>query len=110
MTRYFRCLSSCLESFAFARKIPVAMMKPTVCKPWAFCLRQSRCSFVVQASRMEKEAFMLLGNMLWEYESGRLVLHAMPLLLIVLCALTIAYRYYSAFLAAKVMALDDSRK
>src|SRR4051794_31568451 len=86
------------------------MMKPTVCKPWAFCLRQSRCSFVVQASRMEKEAFMLLGNMLWEYESGRVVLHAMPLLLIVLCVLTIAYRYYSAFLAARVMALDDSRR
>src|SRR5499427_9261919 len=33
----------------------------------------------------------------------------MPLLLIVLCALTIAYRYYSAFLAAKVAALDDTR-
>ena len=52
---------------------------------------------------------MLLGDMLWEYESGHLVLHAMPLLLIVLCCLAIAYRYYSAFLAAKVMALDDSR-
>jgi len=27
---------------------------------------------------------MLLSNMLWEHESGRLVLHAMPLLLVVL--------------------------
>src|SRR6185312_5083998 len=34
---------------------------------------------------------------------------AMPLLLGVLCVLAIAYRYYSAFLAAKVAALDDSR-
>src|SRR5205809_7065210 len=41
--------------------------------------------------------------------SGRTVLHAMPLLLGVLCVLAIAYRYYSAFLAAKVVALDDRR-
>src|SRR5690348_5275166 len=33
----------------------------------------------------------------------------MPLMLGVLCVLAIAYRYYSAFLAAKVAALDDSR-
>ena len=37
------------------------------------------------------------------------VLHAMPLLLVALCVLAIAYRYYSAFLAAKVMVLDDGR-
>src|SRR3954464_7462431 len=35
--------------------------------------------------------------------------HAMPLMLAVLCLMAIAYRYYSAFLAAKVAALDDSR-
>jgi carbon starvation protein len=40
---------------------------------------------------------------------GRTLLHAMPLLLAALCILAIAYRYYSAFLAAKVAALDDSR-
>jgi carbon starvation protein len=40
---------------------------------------------------------------------GRVLLHAMPLLLGALCVLAIAYRYYSAFLAAKVMALDDRR-
>src|SRR5881227_725205 len=34
---------------------------------------------------------------------------AMPLMVGVLCAMAIAYRYYSAFLAAKVAALDDSR-
>jgi carbon starvation protein len=51
----------------------------------------------------------LLADVLWENQSGRIVLHAMPLLLVVLCCLAIAYRYYSAFLAAKVMALDDSR-
>src|SRR6059058_6064610 len=35
--------------------------------------------------------------------------HAMPLLLIVLCVLAIAYRYYSAFLATRIAVLDDSR-
>ena len=40
---------------------------------------------------------------------GRTLLHAMPLLLGALCVLAIAYRYYSAFLAARVAALDDSR-
>jgi carbon starvation protein len=33
----------------------------------------------------------------------------MPLLLLVLCVLAIAYRYYSAFLAARVAMLDDRR-
>jgi carbon starvation protein len=41
---------------------------------------------------------------------GRILLHAMPLLLGALCVLAIAYRYYSAFLAARVAALDDSRQ
>ena len=35
--------------------------------------------------------------------------HGMPLILFVLVCLAIAYRYYSAFLAAKVAALDDTR-
>jgi carbon starvation protein len=51
----------------------------------------------------------LMANLFFESTAGRTVLHAMPLMLGVLCALAIAYRYYSAFLAAKVMALDDSR-
>ncbi len=34
---------------------------------------------------------------------------ALPFILVALCVLTIAYRYYSAFLAAKVLCLDDSR-
>ena len=42
--------------------------------------------------------------------TGRVVLHAMPVMIVVLCGLAIAYRYYSAFLAAKVAALDDSRE
>jgi carbon starvation protein len=41
--------------------------------------------------------------------AGRTLLHAMPLLLAALCVLALAYRYYSAFLAAKVAALDDRR-
>jgi carbon starvation protein len=36
-------------------------------------------------------------------------MHAMPVMIVVLCALAIAYRYYSAFLAAKVAVLDDTR-
>ncbi|WP_435011342.1 carbon starvation CstA family protein [Tundrisphaera lichenicola] len=35
--------------------------------------------------------------------------HAMPVMLGVLAILAVAYRYYSAFLAARVAALDDSR-
>src|SRR3989304_5661044 len=34
---------------------------------------------------------------------------AAPILIVVLCILAIAYRYYSAFLAAKVAVLDDTR-
>ncbi len=36
-------------------------------------------------------------------------MNALPIMVVVLCVLAIAYRYYSAFLAAKVAALDDSR-
>src|SRR5438552_1867519 len=52
---------------------------------------------------------LLLANLLYEESAGRTLLHAMPLLLGALCVLAIAYRYYSAFLAAKVAVLDDSR-
>src|SRR5688572_26480053 len=41
--------------------------------------------------------------------TGRVILHAMPVMILVLVCLVVAYRYYSAFLAAKVAALDDSR-
>ena len=47
--------------------------------------------------------------MFTEQLAGRTVMHAMPIMLGVLCILAIAYRYYSAFLAAKVACLDDSR-
>src|SRR5881392_3600587 len=53
--------------------------------------------------------FPPLADLFYETENGRTVLHAMPLLLGALGVLAIAYRYYSAFLAAKVAALDDSR-
>ncbi|HEY7426683.1 MAG TPA: carbon starvation CstA family protein, partial [Gemmataceae bacterium] len=52
---------------------------------------------------------ILLGGIFYDTEGGRTVLHAMPLLLGALCCIAIAYRYYSAFLAAKVAALDDAR-
>src|SRR5688572_5864022 len=35
--------------------------------------------------------------------------HAMPLMVLALCVLAIAYRYYSAFLASRVAVLDPSR-
>jgi len=51
----------------------------------------------------------VLANLLYETDNGRTIWHAMPLLAAVLCCLAIASRYYSAFLAAKVAMLDDSR-
>src|SRR5213082_1346180 len=36
-------------------------------------------------------------------------MNALPIIVGALCVVAIAYRYYSAFLAAKVLALDDSR-
>src|SRR3954452_7756484 len=38
-----------------------------------------------------------------------MTLHAMPVMLGVLAVLAVAYRYYSAFLVARVAALDDSQ-
>src|SRR5438067_8673499 len=35
---------------------------------------------------------------------------AMPVMIVVLCLMAIAYRYYSAFLAARVAALDPNRR
>src|SRR5438067_9296572 len=50
-----------------------------------------------------------LLSRVYETAAGRIVLHAMPVMLGTLCVLAIAYRYYSAFLAARVAALDDAR-
>src|SRR6476646_725794 len=36
-------------------------------------------------------------------------MHAMPVMILILCAMAVAYRYYSAWIAAKVAVLDDSR-
>src|SRR6202012_1586109 len=36
-------------------------------------------------------------------------MHALPIMVATLCALAIGYRYYSAFIAARVLALDDAR-
>jgi carbon starvation protein len=38
-----------------------------------------------------------------------MTISAVPILIAVLCVYAIAYRYYSAFLAARVMVLDDAR-
>ena len=51
----------------------------------------------------------LFATTFYHHENGRTILHAMPVMATVLVLLAIAYRYYSAFLAAKVAALDDSR-
>src|SRR6202049_4717451 len=52
---------------------------------------------------------ILWAGIFFQDVQGRTILRAMPLMLFVLCALAIAYRYYSAFLAAKVAVLDDAR-
>jgi carbon starvation protein len=44
-----------------------------------------------------------------ETQQGTLLVRALPLIVGALGILTLAYRYYSAFLAAKVATLDDSR-
>jgi carbon starvation protein len=36
-------------------------------------------------------------------------MHALPLLIVAGCTLSLAYRYYSAFIASRVLALDDAR-
>src|SRR3954465_5459225 len=36
-------------------------------------------------------------------------MNALPIIVAALCVIAISYRYYSAFIAAKVLALDDSR-
>src|SRR5579884_967036 len=50
-----------------------------------------------------------MTGLFYDPTTGRVVLHAMPVMILVLVCLALAYRYYSAFLAAKVAALDDSR-
>src|SRR5262249_27598834 len=72
--------------------------------------------FVGQVSSLPHESGRRQGMVpaLWagiffEEHSGRLLIRAMPVMLGVLCVLAIAYRYYSAFLAARVAALDDAR-
>jgi carbon starvation protein len=51
----------------------------------------------------------LFGNVFYSEAGDHVVWHAMPILLFALCCLAIAYRYYSAFLAAKVACLDDTK-
>src|SRR5207253_4566270 len=55
-------------------------------------------------------SYLLFANLFYTETGGRVVLRAMPVLLTALCILAIAYRYSSAFLAARVAALDDRRK
>jgi carbon starvation protein len=51
----------------------------------------------------------LLAGIFFEVIDGHTILRAMPIMLFVLCALAIAYRYYSLFLATRVAELDDRR-
>lgn len=51
-----------------------------------------------------------MGFEFWQtLPDGRIILHALPVMLAALLILAIAYRYYSAFLAAKLACLDDAR-
>src|SRR5882724_97563 len=52
---------------------------------------------------------MLWAGLFYEEVGERLLVRAMPVMIATLCILAIAYRYYSAFLAAKVASLDDAR-
>ncbi len=59
--------------------------------------------------------FPLLANLFYETVQGvepnttRTLIRAMPIMVGALCILAIAFRYYSAFLAAKVAVFDNSR-
>jgi carbon starvation protein len=46
---------------------------------------------------------------IYHEENHRVVFHAMPVMLLAITVLALAYRFYSAFLAAKVAVLDDTR-
>jgi carbon starvation protein len=61
------------------------------------------------AGGTETMSFLPLANLLIEDLDGRAVVRAMPVMLGVLAVLAIAYRYYSAFLAARVAVLNDHR-
>jgi carbon starvation protein len=52
---------------------------------------------------------VLLANLFYETQGDRTLIRAMPVMISVLCILAIAYRYYSRFLAYRVIKLDDSR-
>src|SRR5882724_2909511 len=52
---------------------------------------------------------MLWAGLFYEEVGERLLVRAMPVMIATLCILAIAYRYYSAFLAAKVASLDETR-
>jgi carbon starvation protein len=49
----------------------------------------------------------MYANLFYEDSATGIMLRAMPILLFVLAVFAIAYRFYSAFLAAKVLAFDD---
>ena len=51
---------------------------------------------------------MTLAHLLYEESAGKIFLRAMPVLIFVLAVLALAYRYYSAFIAAKLLALNDA--
>src|SRR5471030_15245 len=53
----------------------------------------------------------MLGNLFYEADpyTSRTLIRAMPAMIAALCILAIAFRYYSAFLAAKVAVLDNTR-
>ncbi|MFZ9860986.1 MAG: carbon starvation protein A [Gemmataceae bacterium] len=50
----------------------------------------------------------ITASIFYSVIGDRTVYHAMPIMVFVLCCLAIAYRYYSAFLAARVAAFNDA--
>src|SRR3954451_21089386 len=63
---------------------------------------------VLRRSAGGREAVLLVPPCPAEVDPA-MTLHAMPVMLGVLAILAVAYRYYSAFLAARVAVLDDSQ-
>jgi carbon starvation protein len=79
------------------------MMNPPVRQASTHARRQA-----AKSNRLDKIGFANIPSpviILRKIEA----MNTLPIIIGVLCVIAIAYRYYSAFIAAKVLALDDSR-
>ena len=103
------------------RSSPHSIPKGTTCRPWLPASRpraapgapsrMAASSFRATMLQAVDQALKAMGYKtsveIGERTRRRWILHAMPVMLGVLAILAVAYRYYSAFLAARVAVLDD---